>query len=341
MIKDYRTYIDELLIHQYEYLGNKKEANRKVPLVSVHVITYQHVNYIEQCLNSILMQKTNFVYEIVIGEDQSSDGTREICIKYADKYPGKIRLFLRDREQTAIYDEAGKFIKSLNGTLTIRSCRGKYIALCEGDDYWTDPYKLQKQVDLLENNPEYVACFHGYEIFNGVENTGTFNKKSILLKDDLKGFEFTSIFDSDVWITQPLTALFRKEALSRITCMDRYAYWRDVHMFYHLLNGHKAYYMNQVMAVYRRHEGGVFSMIGKQDQLYVSYKIYRELFINNKSDGRLKTAYLSIATDLLALPAKKEKLIKVKILMDVFSTSFKDGVCLVAKGLKYIMDLTL
>src|SRR5690606_37807476 len=124
------------------------------PLVSVCVQTYNQEHYIKQCLEGILMQQTTFPFEIILGEDESNDGTREICKQYAAQYPDKIKLFLRSRKDV-IYingNPTGRF----NFIENLKACSGKYIALCEGDDYWTDPLKLQKQVDFLESNKEYV-----------------------------------------------------------------------------------------------------------------------------------------------------------------------------------------
>ena len=134
------------------------------PVVSVQVSTYQHANFICDCLDGILMQEMDFPVEILIGEDESSDGTREICQAYADRHPDKIRLFLHRRENNiAIHGRpTGRF----QSTYTRFKCRGKYIALCEGDDYWTDPLKLQKQVDFLEGHPEYVLSHHDASIIN-------------------------------------------------------------------------------------------------------------------------------------------------------------------------------
>lgn len=128
------------------------------PMVSVCVQTYQHVNFIRQCLDGILMQQTDFDFEILLGEDASTDGTREICRAYADGYPEKIRLFLHDRgNNIRIHDKhTGRF----NFAYNLFSAKGRYIALCEGDDYWTDPMKLQKQVDFLEGKPNFSMCGH-------------------------------------------------------------------------------------------------------------------------------------------------------------------------------------
>jgi glycosyltransferase involved in cell wall biosynthesis len=126
------------------------------PLVSIFVQTYQQVNYIEECLISLLNQRTNFEFEILLGDDYSTDGTREICIKYAQHYPSKIKLFLHHRENNILINNlpTGRF----NYLFNLYSARGKYIALCEGDDYWPDNFKLQKQLDLLINNKEANYC---------------------------------------------------------------------------------------------------------------------------------------------------------------------------------------
>jgi glycosyltransferase involved in cell wall biosynthesis len=131
------------------------------PLISVCIQTYQHAAYIRECLDSVLMQKTSFSYEVLLGEDASTDGTREICIEYAERYPEKIRLFLHHRANNISVNgnPTGRF----NFLYNLYSAQGEYIAICEGDDYWTDPLKLQKQVDFLEANSDCVSCHHWQE----------------------------------------------------------------------------------------------------------------------------------------------------------------------------------
>jgi glycosyltransferase involved in cell wall biosynthesis len=129
----------------------------KKPLVSISVVTYNQESYIEECLDGILMQQTTFPFEIILGEDESSDGTRDICQAYAEKYPDKIKLFLRSRKDVIYIN--GNATGRFNMIENLKACTGRYIALCEGDDYWTDPLKLQKQVDFMEGNPEYTMVF--------------------------------------------------------------------------------------------------------------------------------------------------------------------------------------
>jgi glycosyltransferase involved in cell wall biosynthesis len=124
------------------------------PLISVLMITYNHEKFIAQAIKSVLIQQVNFKYEIVIGEDCSTDRTKDIVVDYQEKYSDRIKLLLQEKN-------AGMHKNFIDAYY---SCRGKYIALLEGDDYWTDPHKLQKQVEFLEANPEYVICFHRVKV---------------------------------------------------------------------------------------------------------------------------------------------------------------------------------
>ena len=124
---------------------NETELAR--PLVSVGVMTYNHEKYIAKAIESVIMQEVNFKYEIVIAEDCSTDRTRDIVIEYQKKYPDLIRLILHEQNVGM----------KANSNILRRSCRGIYRANLEGDDFWIDPCKLQKQVDFLEQNQDYVA----------------------------------------------------------------------------------------------------------------------------------------------------------------------------------------
>lgn len=139
-----------------EYLGTDKPINHVQPLVSVCIPTFQHVKYIRECLESVLSQQTDFTFEILVGEDDSTDGTRQICIEYAEKYPDKIRLFLRKSEDKMI--RSGKKIGRLNHLGLYRTARGRFVCICDGDDYWTSEHKLQLQVGLMRQYPEASIC---------------------------------------------------------------------------------------------------------------------------------------------------------------------------------------
>lgn len=133
-------------------------------LVSISCITYNHEKYIKQTMDSFLNQKTNFKYEILIHDDASTDGTRKIIKEYQEKFPEIIKPILRKENQ---YSKGIKRIAYLNNDLR---AKGKYIAMCEGDDYWNDENKLQEQVDILEKNDNISFCFTGANLLDTVNN---------------------------------------------------------------------------------------------------------------------------------------------------------------------------
>ena len=136
-------------------------------MVSISCITYNHENYIRETLDSMLMQKTNFKYEILIHDDASTDTTAEIIKEYKRKYPDIIKPILQ------VENQYSKGIKV--GELNRKRALGRYIAICEGDDYWTDENKLQKQVDYMEANPECTFCFHNAIVVDQAKNKKTRN----------------------------------------------------------------------------------------------------------------------------------------------------------------------
>lgn len=160
--------------------------NSEEIVVSISCLTFNHAPYIRQCLDGFLMQKTNFKFEVLIHDDASTDGTEEIIREYEAKYPDIIK---------PLYEKENQWNKGRRGSKTFNypRAKGKYIALCEGDDYWTDPLKLQKQVDFLENNEEYSMCFHNalkldcqLDIASKFNNTSkpfiTYSSKDVIIK---------------------------------------------------------------------------------------------------------------------------------------------------------------
>jgi glycosyltransferase involved in cell wall biosynthesis len=133
---------------------------KRSPRVSVCLITYRHERYIEQAVRSVLTQQTSFAVEIVIGEDASPDRTRSILQRLDRQFPGRLTLLLRE----------GNLGMHRNARDTYSRCRGEFVALLEGDDYWTDPRKLQRQVDALDQHPDWSGCFHQAEY---VRSNGT------------------------------------------------------------------------------------------------------------------------------------------------------------------------
>lgn len=225
------------------------------PLVSISCITYNHAPYIRQCLDGFMMQQTNFAFEVLIHDDASTDGTTEIIKEYEEKYPDIIK---------PLYEEENQWVKGRRGSAVFNfpRAKGKYIALCEGDDYWIDPLKLQKQVDFLEANPDFVMCSHLSKMYLQNDN---------ILKDDWHGHLLNGIiYDLDKlihgwWDFQTATVMFCAKQLDQ-RLYSRYPYPVDAVLFFHVLKKGNGYVMPQEMAVYRVHAGGGWANLNYNSQ---------------------------------------------------------------------------
>ena len=257
-----------------------------VPLVSICCLTYNHEPYIRQCLEGFLMQKTNFAVEILIHDDASTDKTESILREYKARYPEKI---------FPLYETENKYSNGYANVIDIAfnysRAQGKYIAYCEGDDYWTDPLKLQKQVDFMESHPEYSICFHRCQHLN--TNTGELSDDNCadLFSQDMEGIDITADMSLSSWITQPLTMLFRRSCF----CAEwekHYKHYRDMHEIYHLLMAGKGYLFSFVGGVYRYHTGGIHSMISSEQYCTTSLPIDEEFYrVNRTPAAKLNYIY--------------------------------------------------
>ncbi|HOS16706.1 MAG TPA: glycosyltransferase [Bacteroidales bacterium] len=272
--------LNDRFILQEEYFGCDKPVNHIVPLVSVSVATYQHEAYIKQCLDSILMQQTDFPIEIIIGEDGSVDGTKDICMSYAEKFPDKIRLFMRNRKLSQYITSNGKTIR-FNGLWNRMSARGKYIAMCEGDDYWTDPAKLQKQVDFLEKHEDYSLCFHNAIVhWEGEPQRDTIY--ALIENRKYDGLEIQKR-----WIVPTASMVFKTDvvrscAYNQRIVNEKYLYGDQLILFTAEELG-SLYGMNEIMSVYRRNEGGeIYKYDIERDIKHVIHKLEMGNDFNNK-----------------------------------------------------------
>lgn len=157
-----------LTITQSQIMQNWKTAKTDSPLVSIECLSYNHESYIAQALDGFLIQKTDFPFEVVVHDDASTDRTADIIREYEKKFPQIIKPIYESENQYSKHDD------SLNRIVTA-AIRGKYIAMCEGDDYWTDENKLQMQVDFLEKNPDYGLCYTKVSQF--IQKDSRFSKK--------------------------------------------------------------------------------------------------------------------------------------------------------------------
>ncbi len=242
------------------------------PIVSICCTTYNHAGFIRQCMDGFLQQKTNFPIEVLIHDDASTDGTQDVIREYEVRYPEIVK---------PIYQKENQYSKGIKINLVYNYSRagGKYIALCEGDDYWTDPYKLQKQVDFLESHPDYVMCSHRFNQY--------IQEKGFLEEEQDKDFEGADYDLKNLiggkWLTQTLTVMYRRNALN----LKRYAAYgmsMDIVLFYELLKHGKGYCFPDVMAVYRLHNGGVWSEVSLDTRRLVEFKARLAIYKVEKSD---------------------------------------------------------
>lgn len=270
---DFSTFQSKSILERYkilhslqeEYLGNDKPINHIRPIISVCIPTYQQHDYIRECIEGALMQQTSFPFEIVIGDDGSVDGTTEICMEYAEKYPDKIRFYNRTRELCRVFDEKGHIEKEQAGNWwwTLQDGRGTYIAICEGDDYWIDPLKLQKQVDFLEKHSEYVLSHtsikyyyqsqHFFISSKDIEINSKIQEKGYILREDILSS----------YRIQTASVVYRRNLLEKIQESDPFLYksgyflMGDTPLWYGLLQKGKIHFLQEVTTVYRKNNGSV------------------------------------------------------------------------------------
>ena len=203
--------------------------------LSVFVVTYNQEQYIRQCLDSIVMQQTNFDYEVIIGEDCSTDNTPAICDEYAEKYP-----FVK------VYHHPKNLGLVKNWEFVLNHCTGEYVAMIEGDDYWVDPNKLQMQVDWLDKHPDYVI---------------TSTNVNVLCEDGVHDGDdwFPNREEGDVDISEYLepgichtTSVVMRNVLRDIT-YPSWIYMTDTYTFMLAAQRGKSYHFSKKMSVYRRH----------------------------------------------------------------------------------------
>lgn len=229
---------------------------RRMPLVSVCIITYRHARYIRQCVESALAQKTDFPFEIVIGEDESDDGTREICQQLAAAHPDRIQLVLNRRADVVHVDGRPRGTHNLMAALA--ATRGEFIALCEGDDYWTDTQKLALQISYLRANTDCTGCFHEASLVDqdGRETQPEFFKPQVATTRNK--------YDRRACIGDLLSKYATCSLMFRRDAFPEPPAWylrRSSDFFFDLvLTRHGSLgFIDRRMAAYRRHSGGVWS----------------------------------------------------------------------------------
>jgi len=227
----------------------KNNAEENI-VVSICCLAYNHEAFISKCLDGFLMQKTLFAFEVLVNDDASIDRTSKIIKEYQNKYPKIVKPVFQTVNKFSV--EGG----GMNIRYNFPRAKGKYIAMCEGDDYWTDPLKLQKQVDFLEENEEYNICFH----------------RSYMLKDaSLVLHEIPIPFDNTPFYYIELlrhfnfmltaSVVFRKPHKNIMPNWLSKMPFGDLALYKIVGQDKKIGCINEIMSVYRIHEKGIWSLL--------------------------------------------------------------------------------
>lgn len=243
--------------------------------LSVAMITYNHERFIAQAIDSVLMQRVDFEYELVIGEDCSTDATREIVAEYQRNKPDKVRLLPQEANVGA----------NRNLSQTLHACRGEYVALLEGDDYWTSPYKLQRQVDFLDHNLDFAICFHDVVTVDELLRRATSNYcdanvKEVSTLEDILSRNFIPT----------LSTVFRRKLFDGFPEWIYQLRMGDWPLHTLIAQNGKIKYLNEVMGAYRMHQGGVWSTFSDVQRIQEDIK-YLELInthLRFKYDGLIR-----------------------------------------------------
>ncbi|MEY2793848.1 MAG: hypothetical protein RJA76_1840 [Bacteroidota bacterium] len=265
---------------QHLYPGNTCTSQ---PKVSVCLVTYNHEKYIQKCLDSILEQETNFDFEIVIGEDHSTDQTPSIIREYAEKFPEKIKAFIRPKNIGAKFNYLHSFFY----------CKGEYIVHIEGDDYFSDPQKLQIQADFLDQSPEYSACFHNalmlYEDETMRENhlVNPSNQKPIIQTVDFLG-------EKETWFMATASVMMQKKYIESLPEWFLKSKSGDIPLYVILTEAAPIAYIDRVMSVYRRHLEGLSFTDNTRSIEFLKNRIFMYSKINEYTSYKFKNQIKSI-----------------------------------------------
>lgn len=220
-------------------------------VVSICCITYNHERFIRDALNGFVMQITDFPFEVIIHDDASTDGTADVIREYEMKYPDLIFPIYQ------VENQYSKGIRGISARFNFPRARGKYIALCEGDDYWTDPLKLQKQVDFLRNNNSNTMCFHAVQVMNAVNGKLLHTHRAY--KHTRHVCNMRDIILGGGGFYKIVSAMFVKDALDNLPEWYFLSPVGDAALILVAATRGDIGYLDEVMAVYRARAQGSWS----------------------------------------------------------------------------------
>ena len=247
------------------------------PTVSVCLVTYNHEPFIEQAIQSVLAQDTSFPIEIVIGDDCSTDRTREIIAALALRYPDRIRPIFQEANRGPV----ANFID------TLHSCRGEYVALLDGDDYWTSSEKLARQVSFLEEHPACTICFHDVAVLLA---DGTFCAQNYTSSSQQRFATLEDLLQTNFIAT--CSAVFRRHSLPRLPDWFASLEWEDWPLYILLAEQGAIGYLTDVLGVYRLHGGGLWSRLGHAERLEAEIRFLETIdaHLNHRHTSRISSS---------------------------------------------------
>lgn len=296
--------------------------NCKKTLVTVVCFVYNQERFVRQCLEGVLMQKTTFSFKILIYDDASTDRTADIVREYELKY-SEIISAVYEAENT--YSKGRIFERSVE---LFRKVNTKYIALCDGDDFWIDPNKLQNQVYFLEKHKDFSLCTTAYKsIVEGVVGS----EKDVILSNKC------TVFDSligNYWTI--LTSVFRVEALLKSDLyknVRKFRFGRDAHLFFFLLQKGKGYYMPEITGVRCINQNGIFGSLTEREKYRIHYNVFQELYkvVKDKTIGN--SLYNWIIKTILEKHFYKSKLEKYYLFFKFYKRVY---ICKIKKSIQRI-----
>jgi glycosyltransferase involved in cell wall biosynthesis len=234
-------------------MDKNKNTQQGAPLVSIRCLVYNHEPFLRQCLDGFVMQQTTFPFEAIVHDDASTDGSAAIIREYAEKYPDIIKPIYETENQYSKHD--GSIRRAIEAVMHPAS---KYIAVCEGDDYWTDPNKLQIPVDFLEAHPDHSFSVHEYKEWDELNACYRPHQLRFLRNTDEDLTLTINDFATGVFFTKSLTCVYNRKALHNSN-FKMYDTKFDMTMFYALMTQGKCRLFNRVMGCYRIQPNSVTS----------------------------------------------------------------------------------
>ncbi|MGI4737158.1 MAG: glycosyltransferase [Janthinobacterium lividum] len=256
------------------------------PTVDVCMLTYNHAAFVQQAIESVLAQQTNFLVRLVIGDDGSTDETRALITEYAQRQPARFKLLFHERNVGIIP----------NFVQVLESCEAPFVAVLDGDDYWTDSHKLQQQVDFLQAHAEFSVSAHDAEMFwqDGSTPPTPFSTTKPALQQGRQEFTHTDVVRNG-WFLPTASLVFRRALIQKLPAWFRTVFSGDYSLLLLLSEAGKVHYTPQMMARYRIHARGA-SFITHRNEMQVMAKMVGE---NQAFRDHFSSAHHAHFTDLI------------------------------------------